>query len=323
MKRNRYRQRSRFTRLFPLLLLTTVALPVYLVLSANRSGIRSHDKKISSEKVYDKQHFQMDRYLFMHNARIWKKNQQKDNDFNSTGRPARPGKYKATKRVIRIHPNMLYIPALNGWIREAYTSAASRIKWQKGTNLPIGSERIDKWYSVPARYRPTDLTSIPAQYTVFRTVQLRKDAVTAFVKMAKAAAKEKVKISAFSGFRSWETQLWLYKRRIKIGKKLKQRAVARPGHSEHHLGTAVDVVGRNTSLAARTAFKKTKAAKWLKNHCWRFGFVLSYSDMNTQPSGYIHESWHLRYLGRDKTKEWIKTRLRKENAGRILKTINN
>lgn len=308
-------RKSGVATVFPLLMLAAIAVPVYFVL-AGSTGQKGTDPV--PEETYDRQHFQSYRYLFKKQAYLWTRTAS--GRFNRTNRPIQPGKYHTGQRIIRVHePNMLYVPAEQGWIIEEYTSAVSLLK--TGDNSIATGERIDKWYSVPAHYRPSDLVPIPAEFSKFRTVLLRKAARDAFVKMCRAAQQQGIRLFGFSGFRSWDDQERLYLRRITIGKKLKQRAVARPGHSEHHLGTAVDVVGKDSSLAARTAFRKTAEAAWIKRHCWKFGFVLSYSDMNLQPTGYIHESWHLRFLGSQGTVNWIKRSLSPQDTQRLLQQI--
>ena len=61
-------------------------------------------------------------------------------------------------------------------------------------------------------------------------------------------------------------------------------SVAIPGTSEHHLGLAVDIDGGD-------------ALKWLREHCWEYGFILRYLDGKTHITGIIYEPWHFRYVG--------------------------
>ena len=62
-------------------------------------------------------------------------------------------------------------------------------------------------------------------------------------------------------------------------------SAARPGHSEHQLGTAIDVDGGDT---------------WLATHAWRYGFVVSYPpEWSPSVTCYKPEPWHLRYMGRE------------------------
>lgn len=62
------------------------------------------------------------------------------------------------------------------------------------------------------------------------------------------------------------------------------RSVALPGHSEHHLGLAVDIIGEEAQL-------------WLAEHCWDYGFILRYTAEKEEITGFIDEPWHFRYVG--------------------------
>ena len=63
-----------------------------------------------------------------------------------------------------------------------------------------------------------------------------------------------------------------------------RRSVALPGHSEHHLGLAVDIVGEDAQV-------------WLAEHCWDYGFILRYTADKEEITGVMDEPWHFRYVG--------------------------
>lgn len=249
---------------------------------------------------YDAVHFQKERYLFRQDWLYVREGAA----FRRTNRPARIGYYTTDRRIInRQAPNYLRLQSdPRCWIVEEYTSAASRLG--RGRTLPIGGERIDRWYAVGPEYTPDDLVNIPLQYCRIRQVQLRREAAAAFIRLARASRQAGFPVYAFSGFRPFSYQKMLFLNRITIGARLKQQAVARPGHSEHQLGTTVDVVGNRTELAATTAFGGTAEARWLRQHCYDFGFVLSYGPDNRIPTGYIIETWHLRYIGQANVAAW-------------------
>lgn len=249
--------------------------------------------------------FRMERYLFFRQP-LYRKSSR---GFVRTGKKMHPQKFTALQRnKHKYRANFLQLKhSPSYWVKEAYTSAASLIR--EGRSLRIGGERVDRWYALGPDYKPADLVALPSRLCKFRKVRMRRESARAFVRLARAAARDGIRIYAFSGYRPFAVQKRLYLRRIRIGRKLKQRAVARPGHSEHQLGTTVDVVGKNTALAATSAFGRTRAAKWLRKRCYDFGFVLSYGPDNTIPTGYIVETWHIRYIGRDNIPAWKKSHL--------------
>ena len=60
--------------------------------------------------------------------------------------------------------------------------------------------------------------------------------------------------------------------------------VAIPGTSEHHLGLAVDLLGK-------------EAIAWFTEHCWEYGFIVRYTEEKEDITGIIDEPWHFRYVG--------------------------
>ena len=78
--------------------------------------------------------------------------------------------------------------------------------------------------------------------------------------------------------------------------------VAYPGTSEHNLGLAADIVARSYQLLDDKQ-ADTPEAKWLKENCWRYGFILRYPTDKTEETGIIFEPWHYRYVGKKAAKE--------------------
>jgi D-alanyl-D-alanine carboxypeptidase len=78
--------------------------------------------------------------------------------------------------------------------------------------------------------------------------------------------------------------------------------VAPPGTSEHQLGLAMDIGQRNKAHLDQK-FADTEGARWAWENCWRFGFILRYGKDWEDITGYKYESWHFRYVGKEKAKE--------------------
>jgi D-alanyl-D-alanine carboxypeptidase len=74
------------------------------------------------------------------------------------------------------------------------------------------------------------------------------------------------------------------------GQEMADRESARPGASQHQLGTAIDF-GSITD-----AFAETRAGRWLVAHAWEYGFSLSYPQGYEGITGYRYESWHYRFI---------------------------
>lgn len=118
-----------------------------------------------------------------------------------------------------------------------------------------------------------------------------------------------------SAYRSVERQRELYENKVnayeregfthqKACEKAKKE-VAYPGTSEHALGLAVDIVSKNYQiLDDRQA--KTLEAQWLKENCYKYGFILRYPIDKGAITGIIFEPWHFRYVGIEAATEIMK-----------------
>lgn len=73
-------------------------------------------------------------------------------------------------------------------------------------------------------------------------------------------------------------------------------SVAEPGTSEHALGLALDLIS-NQYTELDKGQENTKEAKWLKENCHKYGFILRYPPEKTEITGIIYEPWHYRYVG--------------------------
>ncbi len=115
-----------------------------------------------------------------------------------------------------------------------------------------------------------------------------------------------------SSYRTMKKQTSLYEnkvRRLKAEglseKEAREEAgtvVAYPGTSEHQLGLAVDIVAKDYQILDEKQ-ANTDEAKWLKENCWKYGFILRYPLDKTEETGIIFEPWHYRYVGREAAKE--------------------
>lgn len=127
------------------------------------------------------------------------------------------------------------------------------------------------------------------------------EARAAFETMKKAAAKEEINLSAFSTYRDFARQKQLYESYVaKDGQQAADRYSARPGYSEHQTGLTFDIgeVGEERHWAS-ASFGNTEGGKWLAANAQKFGFILRYPEGREKITGYMYESWHFRYVGKD------------------------
>ena len=160
-----------------------------------------------------------------------------------------------------------------------YTSKGYAISEKNGITYVDGVLVANKTYALPESYNPGDLLG---------------ECSSAFNEMKSAAAQEGLNIWNASGFRSYELQESLYNRySARDGKEAADRYSARPGHSEHQSGLAIDL------NEITNAFKDTKEGKWVAANCHKYGFILRYPQGKEAQTGYMYEPWHIRYVGVD------------------------
>ncbi|WP_085426635.1 D-alanyl-D-alanine carboxypeptidase family protein [Sporosarcina ureae] len=161
---------------------------------------------------------------------------------------------------------------------------------------------VNKQYPLPKNYAPGEDRTARAQFT----------------KMAADAKKSGIKLTAFSTYRSFDYQTNLYTKYVKRdGTKAADRYSARPGYSEHQSGLAFDIGEANAPRHwANASFGSTKAGKWLATNAYRYGFVMRYPKGKEDITGYMHESWHYRYVGLALAKEiYVKQNTIEEYVG--------
>lgn len=128
-----------------------------------------------------------------------------------------------------------------------------------------------------------------------------KKARAAFDQMAAEATLSGFKLTAFSTYRAFDYQVTLYERYVsRDGKAAADTYSARPGYSEHQTGLAFDIGEVNFEKHwASSSFGETEAGKWVAANAHRFGFIMRYPEGKEPVTGYMHESWHFRYVGID------------------------
>lgn len=128
--------------------------------------------------------------------------------------------------------------------------------------------------------------------------ELRQEAVVALSQLFSAANNEGISLSVLSAYRSYSTQESTYNGYVsQYGQEQTDTFSARPGHSEHQTGLAVDVGTGECNFDQ--CFGGTIAGKWLQLHAPEYGFIIRYPSDGQELTGYSYEPWHLRYLGKD------------------------
>jgi LAS superfamily LD-carboxypeptidase LdcB len=162
---------------------------------------------------------------------------------------------------------------------------------------------LDPMYRLSSSYKPTNLVRITWRGVISPKggYWLKREAADAASAMFTAAKADKISLKILSAYRSYSTQVRVFANWVaKSGLQQARKYSAVPGHSEHQLGTTVDI-GSLTGVAwSNPKFATSPTALWLEAHAYKFGFVRSYpaGAANIALSCYGAEAWHWRYVGK-------------------------
>jgi len=149
----------------------------------------------------------------------------------------------------------------------------------------------------PQDYAPADLVEVPVPFA--NQPYLRQEASDAVVKMFAAfTAETGLAMQAQSAYRSYSTQVDVYNGWVSsLGQAGADLTSARPGHSEHQTGLAIDINALpDQGCTLEPCWGDTPHAKWLLQNSWRYGFIVRYQADKTSVTGYESEPYHMRYV---------------------------
>ncbi|MFN8532572.1 MAG: M15 family metallopeptidase [Dehalococcoidia bacterium] len=174
------------------------------------------------------------------------------------------------------------------------TRAASGAPAASDLLFPVARDR-----ALSASYVPPDLTPIDtAARTVRGAHQVRQVVLADLARMVKDMQTAGLNPVVSSAYRSYAEQESTYAYWVQtLGAAQADRVSAKPGHSEHQLGLALDFASAENGYELEESFATTKEGKWLFANAARYGFVMSYPAGKEAVTGYAYEPWHFRYVG--------------------------
>ena len=186
--------------------------------------------------------------------------------------------------------------AVNEWVDGGRYYVDGSGLWNSNSDSNTKVTKKGLYYSVQGKY--DEILVVNKHYPLSKDYNPGENptAKVAFLKLIAQMQKEGYAVSNnYSGFRSYGTQAQLYQSYVnREGQAAADRYSARPGYSEHQTGLAFDVIGTNGHLV-----EDESAAQWLLDHAADYGFVVRYLKGKESVTGYMHEEWHLRYVGKE------------------------
>lgn len=161
---------------------------------------------------------------------------------------------------------------------------------------------LDRSYALPADYAPDDLVVVSAAGLTESSATKRVRSVLVEDLAAMRAAWETAGLTLMieSAYRSYDSQALTFNSWVsRIGQAGALLRTARPGHSEHQLGTAIDFT--SPGWTGRFGDWATESAEgaWMVAHGWEYGFVMSYPAGSEAETCFTYEPWHYRWIGRE------------------------
>ncbi len=159
---------------------------------------------------------------------------------------------------------------------------------------------VDTRLRVGRRYAPNDLVSV-SRAGIAGSGRVRELVIDDLRAMTRAARRAGKAIAVRSAYRSYQDQVATYAYWVRVsGEQAARKASARPGHSEHQLGTTIDFRSASSTRAPwdYADWANTGPGAWMRANAWRYGFVMSYPKGRSRTTCYSYEPWHYRYVGR-------------------------
>jgi zinc D-Ala-D-Ala carboxypeptidase len=165
---------------------------------------------------------------------------------------------------------------------------------------------LDRTYALPAAYEPDDL--VPASAAGLTgssgTKLVRAVVLDDLAAMKSAWDAAGLSLIVESGYRSYASQVATFNSWVaRVGYAETVVRSARPGHSEHQLGTAIDVTSPGWGGRFGDWARETAEGAWMAAHAWEYGFVMSYPWGSQASTCFSYEPWHYRWIGREAAAE--------------------
>jgi len=152
---------------------------------------------------------------------------------------------------------------------------------------------LDRTYMVDAGYVPPDLTAVDG-------IRIRSIVTPDLAAIREAAAKAGVRLAVVSAYRSYADQRATFDHWVSVGGyEQALRTSARPGHSEHQLGTTLDFGDGRVVPWQYVDWATTPTGAWVAAHATEFGFVMTMPKGKSDVVCYDYEPWHYRWVGRE------------------------
>jgi len=158
------------------------------------------------------------------------------------------------------------------------------------TNIQVNTDTnpllVNPFYRLPPGFTPYPLVPVNSDTC---NLLATPATVAAFYALRESARENGMYLYVVSAFRTAEHQARLFAAHTSP-----DGVVARPYHSEHQTGRALDLGGAGGLL---DRFSPSATGIWVGQNAHLYGFIVRYGADITHITGFIHEPWHITYVG--------------------------
>ncbi len=164
------------------------------------------------------------------------------------------------------------------------------------------SKLVNKDYRLNKNYRPSNMIliepKVKGNISANRKIWINKETLKKWNLLVEEAKKENYSFAISSCYRSYSYQEKVLKYYIaKEGITEALKHVAIPGTSEHQTSLAIDYFITRENKNYYDINDTMEEYAWIKNNCYKYGFIIRYPKDKEYITGYIYEPWHLRFVG--------------------------
>ena len=151
-----------------------------------------------------------------------------------------------------------------------------------------GNEDLVGIEALNERNNVTSFTVVDYDYTILRQVY------DPMVKMLDSFYKQSGNdfVQIYGSYRTTEFQQQLYEDDLAMTGEADSTRVAKPGFSEHETGYAFDLTETETG-----DYQGTGEYAWINDNCYKYGFIVRYTEEKEKITQIRPEPWHFRYVG--------------------------
>lgn len=193
------------------------------------------------------------------------------------------------------------------------------------TTVPITTDKwiyfpVDRSTALSESFVPNNLVNLSQNGipTYDSNFQMRREVINDLKNMIADAKVGGINLKISSPYRSYQDQVNTYNYWVNTekAKGLSQSEAeaqantysAKPGHSEHQLGSTLDLNDASAGYGNLDSNPDNdKAWEWVGANLEKYGFVLSYPKGKDDKTGYIYEPWHIRWVGKEVAANILKT----------------